>query len=156
MARSGITQAQVNEAADALLRGGERPTIERVSRVARALLAVPVGATARLAGGDAAADVALAEWLALPAVAAATGWNEWQGEAFVAQEPFEDWLGALGFRDATAGTADAPALARAAIDRVAAAGFRVPAPGTVQDDVASPADPVPTTERPSRGKRSRG
>ena len=30
MARSGITQAQVNEAADALLRGGERPTIERV------------------------------------------------------------------------------------------------------------------------------
>lgn len=30
MARSGITQAQVNQAADALLRGGERPTIERV------------------------------------------------------------------------------------------------------------------------------
>jgi chromosome segregation ATPase len=30
MARSGITQAQVNEAADALLRSGERPTIERV------------------------------------------------------------------------------------------------------------------------------
>lgn len=30
MARSGITQTQVNEAADALLRGGERPTIERV------------------------------------------------------------------------------------------------------------------------------
>lgn len=30
MARSGITQAQVNEAADALLRAGERPTIERV------------------------------------------------------------------------------------------------------------------------------
>lgn len=30
MARSGITQAQVNETADALLRAGERPTIERV------------------------------------------------------------------------------------------------------------------------------
>ncbi|WP_291139791.1 DNA-binding protein [Dokdonella sp.] len=33
MARSGITQAQVNEAADALLRAGERPTIERVRQV---------------------------------------------------------------------------------------------------------------------------
>lgn len=33
MARPGITQAQVNETADALLRAGERPTIERVRQV---------------------------------------------------------------------------------------------------------------------------
>ena len=33
MARPGITQAQVNETADALLRAGERPTIERVRQI---------------------------------------------------------------------------------------------------------------------------
>jgi hypothetical protein len=95
---------------------------ERVARTARALLAVPVGGSARLAE-DAAA---LPEWLAIPAVASATGWNEWQGRAFVAQEPFTEWIEALGVRDAVLGTPDGLATATAAAERVRAAGFEIP------------------------------
>jgi hypothetical protein len=127
----------------------EEPAIERVVRIARALLAVPTGATARLAGGDAAADLALAEWLSIPAVASATGWNEWQGVAYVARDPFEEWLATLGARDASTGTADAPSLAKRLAVRVADGGYRVPMPaGQTQDAAERP------RARKSRTKRS--
>ncbi|MEZ4596215.1 MAG: hypothetical protein R3C32_04820 [Chloroflexota bacterium] len=54
----------------------DEQAIERVRRTVRGLLALPVGATTTLAGGDAAADASLAGWLALPAIEAATGWND--------------------------------------------------------------------------------
>jgi hypothetical protein len=126
----------------------EEPTVERVVRITRALLAVPVGATSRLADGDDAADVALAGWLAIPAVAAATGWNEWQGVAYVAREPFEEWLGALGARDATSGIVDAPSLTAALAARAAARGYRAPVLG----DAA--AEAAPTRGRKAKAKRS--
>jgi glycosidase len=104
----------------------EEPVAERVARTVRALLAVPTGATARLADDPTALD----GWLAIPAVAAATGWNEWQGEAYVAQEPFTEWLTALGARDAILGVASAPALTAAGIERAAADAYRVGRPET--------------------------
>ncbi len=128
--------------------GIDEPGVERVTRIVRALLAVPVGASERLASDEKAADRALAEWLAIPAVAAATGRNEWQGEAYVAQEHFEEWITALAVRDASSGTAGAPALAARVVGRVAAAGFRVPAP-------EREADPG-VTGATRKGKRSRG
>jgi hypothetical protein len=125
----------------------EEPTVERVVRITRALLAVPVGATARLADGDDAADVALAEWLAIPAVAAATGWNEWQGVAYVAREPFEEWLGALGARDASAGIVDAPSLTSALAARVAAGGYRAPVSADPTVEAAPPRGRKPRSKR---------
>jgi hypothetical protein len=126
----------------------EEPVVERVVRITRALLAVPVGATTRLGEGTDAADAALAEWLAIPAVAAATGWNEWQGAAYVGAEPFEEWLGALAARDATAGTTDAPSLTSALAARISAGGYRVPTPG--EATIETP----PPRGRKARAKRS--
>jgi glycosidase len=126
------------------------PAVERVVRTVRGLLAVPVGATTELAGGDAIADGVLAGWLAVPAVAAATGWNEWQGEAYVAQEPFDLWISALGVRDAIGGVPDAPVLTTRLAGRVAGDGFRAPAPSSVTTPEAQP-----TAHRAPRGKRSK-
>jgi glycosidase len=127
----------------------EEPAVERVVRISRALLAVPVGASARLGDGDSAADTALAEWLATPAVAAATGWNEWDGQAYVAREPFEEWLSALGARDASTGITAAPALTASLAERVAAGGYRAPAP-------AGGTDGAPRRARKPRTRRSDG
>jgi len=126
--------------------------LEQVTRMVRGLLAVPVGATAQLVADDTAADAALAGWLAVPAVAVATGWNEWHGQAYVAQGPFELWLEALAVRDAIMGTADAPRLAARVVARVAADGYRAPAPGPGEDadDGAAAAEPS------AKGKRSKG
>ena len=128
----------------------EAPAVERVVLIVRALLAVPVGASARLVEDDAAVDTALAEWLGIPAIAAATGWNEWQGDAFVAREPFEAWMAALGVRDTCAGTPGAAAHTARAVARVADAGFRVPAPAVPEDG------PPSAPSKPARRKRSKG
>jgi hypothetical protein len=128
----------------------EEPIVERVVRIVRALLAVPVGASTRLGDGDAAADAALVEWLAIPAVAAATGWNEWQGVAYVAREPFEEWLAALGARDATAGTAHSVSLTSRLAARVAEGGYRAP---VLAEAAAGSATP---RSRKPRAKRSDG
>lgn len=131
--------------------GIDGPGVERVARIVRGLLAVPVGATERLKESDSDTDLALAEWLAIPAVAAATGRNEWQGEVYIGQEPFDEWLTALAVRDTTAGTAGAPAAAARLATRVAAAGFRVPTPEPPEPSAEGV--PAKTT---SKGKRSKG
>ena len=108
---------------------------DRVARITRALLAVPVGGSARLGEDEATLD----DWVAVPAVAAAIGWNEWHGASYVAQEPFTEWLAALGVRDAIMGTPDAPATTAAAIERVRAAGFRLgdtAAPGHTHEEAS--------------------
>jgi hypothetical protein len=132
----------------------EESVVERVARNVRALLAVPVGASAALAGSGTAADAALAGWLSIPAVAAATGWNEWHEQAYVAREPFEEWMAVLGARDATAGALDAPDLTARMVLRVADQGFRAP---TASEAPEPPTDePAPAPTKRARGKRSRG
>ncbi len=123
---------------------------DRVTRLVRGLLAVAPGASTRLAGDDAAVDAALAEWLALPAVGSAVGRNDWQGEAFVTQEAFEEWLTAVCVRDATGGAGDALGSVARVIARVAANGFRVPSPASGSADpaaeVVGPTDPAEAVE----------
>ena len=102
----------------------------RCVELARALLALPPGALAA-----AAATPGLPEaWFALPAVRAASGWNEWQGARYLSQEAWSELLEALGARD---GLLAEDGLPRARL----AAGTRL-LPGT---------RPMPLRRSPSSG-----
>jgi glycosidase len=96
----------------------------RVAVLTRALLAVPLGALTGTAEDD-----RLAAWLELPAVRVATGWNEWQGSAFVSREAVEEWLDTLAAREAASGATGAFASAAVVARSLAASGYRVGPPG---------------------------
>jgi hypothetical protein len=109
----------------------------RCVELARALVALPPGALA-----TAAATPGLPEaWFALPAVRAASGWNEWQGTRYLSQEAWSELLEALGARDgslAEDGAADQRDAAAAVAElrrRAAAAGYRL---GGTSEGTAAP------------------
>ena len=92
----------------------------RVTVMTRALLALP-----RAPLTDAGQEDLLGVWLDVPAVRAATGWNRWQGAAFVSQESIEEWLGALAARETATGATGAFAAAAQFARSLAARGYQV-------------------------------
>jgi hypothetical protein len=100
----------------------------RVVELARALLRIGRGDLAA-----AAADPGLpAAWFSSAAVRAASGWNEWQGAAFVGREPWDELVDAVAARDAILREPDATAAAIELKRRAAAMSYRV------DDGVAAP------------------
>jgi hypothetical protein len=93
----------------------------RIVELARALLAIGPGALAVAA----AAPALPAAWFDSTAVRMATGWNEWQGVMYVAQEPWDELVDAIAARDGLLGSPEAPALAVELKRRAALAGYRL-------------------------------
>jgi hypothetical protein len=112
---------------------------DRVARITRALVASPVGISARLGAPDdewgtpdepgtpdeLSVPHALGAWLGIPAVALASGRNEWQGETYVVQEAITPLLEALVARDAVVTATDAFDEVARLLARVAEDGFRI-------------------------------
>jgi hypothetical protein len=96
----------------------------RVVELARALLALGPG---ELVTAAAAAGMPSA-WLGSSAVRAATGWNEWQGVAYVSQEGWDEFVGTLAERDALVDAEGVTAAAVSLKRRAATAGYRVVEP----------------------------
>ncbi|MBX3028557.1 MAG: alpha-amylase [Chloroflexi bacterium] len=99
---------------------------DRVALIVRALVASPAGTSARL---DASSDE-LAAWLEIPAVAVASGRNEWQGEVYVVQEALAPLLEALAARDAVLRAGSTFEDVARILDRVRDDGFRIRERGT--------------------------
>ncbi len=104
----------------------------RAVELARALLAVAPGMLAEAANDD---GLPLA-WFESAAVRVATGWNEWQGKTFLAQEAWDEFVDALAERDLLAGPSAASGPAAELRRRAALNGYRLDA-----DD--SPRSPAP-------------
>ncbi len=95
---------------------------EGVALIVRGLVASPVGISTRIHD----APDALASWVATPAVAMATGRNEWQGETFVVQESLTRMLEALAARDVIlGGTTGSTSSVGAILERLGRDGFRI-------------------------------
>ena len=67
----------------------------RAAELARALLALEPGALLEAADADGLPR----SWFDLPAVRAATGWNEWEGEVFISAEAWDEFVDALAERE---------------------------------------------------------
>jgi hypothetical protein len=67
----------------------------RAAELARALLALEPGALLEAADADGLPRA----WFDLPAVRAATGWNEWEGEVFISAEAWDEFVDALAERE---------------------------------------------------------
>jgi hypothetical protein len=67
----------------------------RVAELARALLALEPGALLEAADAD---GLPLG-WFDIPAVRVATGWNEWEGQTFIAAEAWDEFVDALAERE---------------------------------------------------------
>jgi hypothetical protein len=102
----------------------------RVVDLVGALGAIPVGALAGTAEGSVPGA-----WFEREPVRVASGWHEWEGDAYVVKEAWEELVEALGARELVAqpeaGAAPIdPFLAADALrTRVAEDGFRMPRPG---------------------------
>ena len=117
--------------------GMDAAASHRSVELVRALLVAHPGSLASLGEGEpSGSDVAA---LLMPsAVRAATGWHEWQSEAYVVQEAWEEWLDALAARDALDGGSGTFAAADRLRLVLAVSGFRVtPSPSRV-DAAAEP------------------
>jgi hypothetical protein len=107
----------------------------RVVELARALLGIERGALVA-----AAADPGLpAAWFTSAAVRTASGWNEWQGAAFVRREPWDELVDAVAARDGILGHPDATAAAIELKRRAAAMSYRVGDGMAASESLAPPA-----------------
>lgn len=67
----------------------------RAAELARALLALEPGALLEAADRDGLPH----DWFEIAAIRAATGWNEWEGQTFIAAEAWEEFVDALAERE---------------------------------------------------------
>ncbi len=112
----------------------------RAVELARALLAIGPGALLTAADVDALPQA----WFESRAVRAATGWNEWQGQTYLSQEAWDEFIDALSERDDLLGKPSAIDAAAELRRRAAAAGYRLGGTDTVphppSDQVTPAAD----------------
>ena len=95
----------------------------RAAELARALLALEPGALRQAADGEGLPSA----WFDVPAVRAATGWNEWQGATYISAEAWDQFVDALAER---ALLLDLPGASDAAAElrrRAAEAAYRLDA-----------------------------
>jgi glycosidase len=123
----------------------------RAVELARALLALPPGALLEAAAGDGLPDA----WFGREAVRSGAGWNEWQGQRYLAREAWVELVDAIAARDSSPTRAGADPVRGAARElkrRAATAGYRlaVQASGRIGATTAAgtrPAeDPAPTPD----------
>jgi len=100
----------------------------RAVELARALLAVAPGELAEAVDDDGLPRT----WFESAAVRSATGWNEWQGETYLAQEAWDEFVDALAERDMLAGLSVASGPAAELRRRAAVNGYRLDAEHTSQ------------------------
>jgi hypothetical protein len=96
----------------------------RAVELTRALLAVLPGELAAAAEADGLPGV----WFEYGAVRAASGWNEWEGDTYIAQEAWDELVDALAARDAMLDLPDAVEAAAELRRRAAASGYRLLVP----------------------------
>jgi glycosidase len=97
----------------------------RVAELARAMLVVAPGALAEAADEEGLPSA----WFELPAVRAATGWNEWRGGRYISAEAWDEFVGALSEREALLGSSDVGEAATELRRRAAETGYRLDAGG---------------------------
>ncbi|MEX1334448.1 MAG: alpha-amylase, partial [Candidatus Limnocylindrales bacterium] len=98
----------------------------RAAELARALLALEPGVLLEAADAD---DLPQA-WFDIPAVRAATGWNEWKGQTFISAEAWDEFVDALAEREMLLELAGASDQAAELRRRAAEAGYELGATGT--------------------------
>jgi hypothetical protein len=99
----------------------------RAVELVRALLALEPGSLAAAAEAEGLPYA----WFEQPALRAASGWNEWQGETYIAQEAWDELVDALAARDELLEMPAAGDAAASLRRRAAKAGYRLtPEPDT--------------------------
>jgi hypothetical protein len=101
----------------------------RAAELARALLALEPGALLQAADADGLPGA----WFEIPAVRAATGWNQWEGETFISAEAWDEFVDALAEREVLLESADASDHAAQLRRRAAEADYKL----DVTDDAAA-------------------
>ena len=101
----------------------------RVAELARALLAVEPGALLEAADAD---GLPLA-WFDIPAVRAATGWNEWEGERFISAEAWDEFVDAVAEREMLLESSGASDHAAELRRRAAEAGYKLELTGATPE-----------------------
>ena len=96
---------------------------------ARALLALEPGALLEAADAD---GLPMA-WFELPAVRAATGWNQWEGTTYIAAEAWDQFVDALAEREMLLDLPGASDHAAELRRRAAEAGYRLGDPGATAE-----------------------
>jgi hypothetical protein len=91
----------------------------RAAELARALLALKPGEL--LIAAD--AEGLPTTWFDLPAVRAATGWNEWDGQAYISAEAWDEFVDAVAEREMLLGSSSASNAAAELRRRAAEAGY---------------------------------
>jgi len=103
----------------------------RAVELARALLALPAGALRAAADTP---ELPMA-WFHDGAIRAATGWNEWDGSAYVNQEAWDEFIETLAQRDALVDPRGVTEAASELKRRAGAAGYALtPEPTPADDD----------------------
>jgi len=106
----------------------------RAVELARALLAIAPGDLVTAADEDGLPSA----WFDAGAVRAAVGWNEWQGETYLSQEAWDEFVDAIAERDMLL---ELPSAANAAAElrrRAAEAGYRPDGGGATPDSSGVP------------------
>jgi hypothetical protein len=93
----------------------------RAAELARALLAVAPGDLIKAADADGLPRA----WFDLPAVRAATGWNEWEGETYISAEAWDEFVDAIAERELVLELSGASNAAAELRRRAAEAGYRL-------------------------------
>jgi hypothetical protein len=93
----------------------------RAAELARALLALEPGALLEAADGDGLPRA----WFDLAAVRAATGWNEWEGQTYIASEAWDEFVDALAEREMLFDLAGASDHAAELRRRAAESGYKL-------------------------------
>jgi hypothetical protein len=101
----------------------------RAAELARALLALEPGALLEAADAD---GLPMA-WFELPAVRAATGWNQWEGTTYIAAEAWDQFVDALAEREMLLDLPGASDHAAELRRRAAEAGYRLGDPGATAE-----------------------
>lgn len=93
----------------------------RVAELSRALLSVVPGALVAAADEDGLPSA----WFESSAVRSATGWNEWQGQVYLSQEAWDEFVDALAEREMLLELSGASAAAAELRRRAAESGYRL-------------------------------
>jgi hypothetical protein len=124
--------------------GGSDADAWRGTELARALLRLPPGALEEAAR----AEGLPLEWLVHETVRAATGWNEWQAEAWLSREAWDELVDALAERDVLLAVEGAREAAAELRHRAAALGYRAGGRPRAAGAGADGTDAQPLTEGP--------
>jgi glycosidase len=96
----------------------------RAAELARALLALEPGALVEAVDRDGLPGA----WFEMPAVRAATGWNEWQGQTFISAEAWDEFVDALAEREMLLDLPDASSAAAELRRRAAERSYQLDGP----------------------------